>query len=159
MLTCGCGECFVRPLQNSLGADVNPAAGGHLAVHHQAGAIELVEMLPIAPVSDEIGIGDEHARGVGVRAKNSHGLAGLHQQGFVIFQRAQRSDDGVVAIPAACSLAAAAIDDQVFRLLGDFRVEVVHQHAQGGFLLPALAGKGGAAWCAHRLISRGFFGD
>ena len=50
----GRGKRFVRALQNSLGADVDPAPGGHLAVHHQAGAVELVEILPVAPVSNEI---------------------------------------------------------------------------------------------------------
>src|SRR5690348_12431578 len=48
------GESFVRALQNALRADVNPTAGGHLAVHHQAGALEFVELLPIVPVADEI---------------------------------------------------------------------------------------------------------
>jgi hypothetical protein len=82
----------------------------------------------------------------------------LHQQGFVIFQRAQRRDDCVIAIPVARRLPASAVDDQIFGLLRDFRVEVVHQHAQRSFLLPALAGKSGAAWRAHRLIPGGFFG-
>ncbi len=44
-------KSFVRPLKNSLRPNVNPAAGGHLPVHHQAGSIELVEMFPIAPMS------------------------------------------------------------------------------------------------------------
>ncbi len=36
MLAAGGGERFVGALQNSLRADVDPASGGHLAVHHQA---------------------------------------------------------------------------------------------------------------------------
>ena len=158
MLACGCCERFVRALQNALRADVNPAAGGHLAIHHQAGAIEFVEMFPVAPVADEIGIGDQYARRMRVRAKNSDGLAGLDQQSFVIFERAERRDDGVIRIPVARRFAAAAVDDQVFRLLGDFGIEVVHQHAQGGFLLPAFAGKSCAAGGADWLVASGFFG-
>ena len=155
----GCGgESFVGALQNSLRADVNPAAGGHLAVHHQAGAIELVKISPVAPVADEIGIGDKHARSVGVRAKNTDGLAGLDQESFVIFERTERGDDGVVGTPIASGFAAAAVDDQVFGLFGDFGIEVVHQHAQGGFLLPAFAGKSCAAGGADRLVASGFFG-
>ena len=41
--------------------------------------------------------------------------------------------------------AGAAVDDQLVRLLGDLRIEIVVQHAQGGFLVPALAGDLAAA--------------
>ena len=156
MFSRGRGECFVGALQNSLRADVDPASGGHLAVHHQAGAVELVEMFPVVPVADEIRIGDQDARRVGVRAKNSDWLAGLHQKRFVIFERAKRRDDGVETFPVARGFAASAVDDQVFRLLGDLGIEVVHQHAQRGFLLPAFAGKGIAARRAHGLIGGRF---
>ncbi len=37
------------------------------------------------------------------------------------------------------ALPGAAIDDQIVGSLGHLRIEVIHQHAQGGFLLPALA--------------------
>ena len=53
----GCKR-FVGPLQNSLRADVNPAARSHLAVHHQTRAIELIEIFPVAPVADQIRIRD-----------------------------------------------------------------------------------------------------
>ena len=153
MFSSGRGKRFVGALQNSLRADVDPASGGHLAVHHQARAVELVEMLPVVPVADEIGIGDQHARRVGVRAENADRLAGLHEQRFVVFERAQRRDDRVKAFPVARRLAAPAVDDQVFRLLGDLGVEVVHQHAQRRFLLPAFAGDGRAARRAHGLVA------
>ena len=45
---------FVGALQNSLGADVDPASGCHLAIHHQAGAVEFVEVLPVAPMSNQV---------------------------------------------------------------------------------------------------------
>ena len=38
-----------------------------------------------------------------------------------------------------------AVDDEVVRVLGDLRVEVVHEHPERGFLLPAAAGQLGAA--------------
>ena len=41
---------LVGALHDALTADVDPAAGGHLAVHHQALAIELVEVFPVGPV-------------------------------------------------------------------------------------------------------------
>ena len=44
-------EGLVGALDDALAADVDPRAGGHLAVHHQALAIELVEVLPASPTS------------------------------------------------------------------------------------------------------------
>ena len=44
------------------------------------------------------------------------------------------------ACPVARGLARSAVDDQVVGPLGHFGVEVVHQHAQSCFLLPAFAG-------------------
>jgi hypothetical protein len=44
---------------------------------------------------------------------------------------------------------AAAVDDEVLRALGDLGIEVVVQHAKGGFLDPALAGDLGATRSAH----------
>ena len=67
-------------------ADVDPRAGRHLAVHHQALAIELVEVLPGRPVRHEVGVGDQHARRVGVGAEHADRLARLHQQRLVVLE-------------------------------------------------------------------------
>ena len=47
--------------------------------------------------------------------------------------------DRVVVVPAARGLAGTAVDDEILGALRHIRIEVVHQHAQGGFLLPAPA--------------------
>src|SRR3546814_15296783 len=91
MLATHLDKGLVGALHDALAADVDPAAGGHLAVHHQALAIELVEVLPGGPVRDEVGVGDEHARGVGVGGEDADGLAGLHEQGFVVAKVLQLS--------------------------------------------------------------------
>ena len=83
-------------------------------------------MLPVVPVAHQIGIGNQDARRIFVRAKNADGLAGLHEKRFVVVQAAQRSDDGVKTIPVARGLARAAIDDQILRTLGDVGIEIVH---------------------------------
>src|SRR5438477_4117346 len=43
-------------------------------------------------------------------------------------------------MPGARRPAGAAVDDEAVGILGHVGVEVVHEHAQGGFLNPALAG-------------------
>jgi len=47
----------------------------HLAEHHQAPAVQLVEVLPRRPLRHEVGIRKQYARRVLVRAKHAHWLA------------------------------------------------------------------------------------
>ena len=133
------GEGLECALQDSLRADVDPRAGGHLAVHHQALAVELVEVLPRGPFAYEVGVGDDDARGHFVSGKDGDGLAGLDEQRVFRAEALEFADDGVEALPVARGAADAAVDDEVLRALGDFGIEVVHQAAEGGFLLPAFA--------------------
>ena len=147
-----CGECLECALQNSLGADVDPTARGHLAVHHEALAIELVEVIPVGPFADEVGVGDDDARSHVVRRKDGDGLAGLDKQCVFGAEAFELADDGVVALPIACGFANAPVNDEVGGALGDFGVEIVHQAAQRSFLLPAFAAKLGAAGGADGCI-------
>ena len=133
------GEGLERALQDALRADVDPASRGHLAVHHQALAVEFVKVLPVGPFADKIRVGNDHARGHVVGGKDGHGLAGLDQKGFIVAEMFEFAHDGVKAFPVARGAADAAVDDQVGGALGHVGIEVVHQAAQSGFLLPALA--------------------
>ena len=72
-------------------------------------------------------------------ANHADGFAALHEQGFVVFQAFERGDDGVETLAVAGRLAGAAVDDEFFGPLGHLRIEVVAEHAQSGFLMPALA--------------------
>ena len=131
-------EGLVGALHDALRADIDPRARRHLAVHHQALAIELVEMIPGRPVRHQVRVGDQHARRVGVGAEDADRLARLDEQRLVGFEPAQRRDDAVERLPVARRAADAAIDDELARPLGDVGVEVVHQHAHRRFGQPAL---------------------
>ena len=139
------GERLVRALQDALGADVDPRAGGHLAVHGQAELLQAAELRPGGPVADQVGVGDQHARCPLVGPHDADRLAGLHEQRLVVPQLGQRADDRVVAGPVAGGPAGAAVDDEVVRALGHLRVEVVHQHPQRGLGLPGAGGELAAA--------------
>ena len=78
------GEGLVGALHDALAADVDPRARRHLAVHHQALAVELVEVLPRRPLRHEVRVGDQHARRVGVRLEHADRLARLDQQRLVV---------------------------------------------------------------------------
>ncbi len=138
-------EGLVRALQDPLRADVDPRAGGHLAVHRQAEVLEAAELRPGRPVADEVGVGEEHAGRPLVRLEDADRLAGLHEHRLVALEVRQRAHHGVEAGPVAGRLAGAAVDDELVGVLGHLGVEVVHEHAQGGLLRPALRGEGRAA--------------
>ena len=80
------------------------------------------------------------------------GLPALHEQRLVVARASRRlATMRSEALPVARGLAGPAVDDEVLRPLGDLGVEVVHEHAQGGLLHPALARAGGAPRRADRL--------
>jgi hypothetical protein len=136
------GEGLVGALHDALGADVDPRAGGHLAVHRQAEGLEALVLGERRPLRDEQAVGEEHARRVLVGFKDALGAAALDEEGLVVAEVAEAGDDAVIVGPRASGLAGAAIDDEVGGVLGHVGVEVVHQHAEGGLLRPTLAGHG-----------------
>src|SRR5205823_339433 len=69
------------------------------------------------------------------------------EQRLVVLEHAERRDDRVERLPRARRTRAAPVDDELFRTLGDVGVEVVHQHAQGAFLSPALTAELAAPGC------------
>src|SRR5262249_5920218 len=72
--------------------------------------------------------------------EDADGLAGLDQQGLFAAELAERADDRIERIPGARRPAATSVGHQLVGVLGDFRVEVVHQHPHCRLLLPAAAG-------------------
>ena len=130
-------EGLVRALQDALGADVDPRAGGHLPVHREAELLEPAELVPVRPVADEVRVGDQHARRPLVRLHHADRAPGLHEHGLVALERLERAHERVERRPVAGGLAGAAVDDELVGVLGDLGVEVVLQHAQRGLLRPA----------------------
>ena len=136
------GERLVGALQDALGADVDPRAGGHLAVHGQAELLEPAELRPGRPVADQVGVGDQHPRRPLVGAQHADRLAGLHEHRLVV--RAASVRVRTIAskrAPVAGGPAGAAVDDEVVGALGDLGVEVVLQHPQRRLGLPAPGGQ------------------
>src|SRR5262249_22928032 len=67
------------------------------------------------------------------------------QKCLVVFQFSQSRDDAVEVGPGAGGPAGSAVDHQSVGVFGDLGIEVVHQHAQGGFLNPTLTRSFGSA--------------
>ena len=102
-------EGFEGALEDSLGGDVDPGAGGHLAVHDEAFGFEFAEFGPGGPVADKVGVGDEDAGCPGVGFPDGDGFAGLNEEGFVGVEVFEGGDDGVEGVPVAGGFAGAAV--------------------------------------------------
>ena len=83
-------------------------------------------------------------------------LAALHQQRLVVPQPAERLHDLLVAGPVPRRLPASAVHDELLGPLGDGGVEVVHQHPEGGLLVPPAAGERGTGGRGDRRGVRGW---
>ena len=130
------GEALVRSLQDALGADVDPRPGRHLAVHREAECLEPAELVPVAPLRNQVGVGEQHARRPLVGAEHADRLAGLDEHRLVGGECRQRACHRVEGVPAARRSAGTAVDDEVGRAFGDLGVEVVVQHPVRRFLRP-----------------------
>jgi hypothetical protein len=100
-------------------------------------------------MTNQIGIRDEHSRGFIVSAEFADRLARLNEQGLVVFKPAQRTDNGIKTLPISGGPPGAAVNDQSIRSFRDFRIEIVHQHSHGGFLVPPFATALCSAWRAN----------
>jgi hypothetical protein len=69
----------------------------------------------------------------------------LHEKRLVIFELAQRTHDRIERLPTSGSASCSAIHNELIRILGDIRIEIVHEHSHGSFLMPAFAGPLAAA--------------
>ena len=132
-------EALVRPLQNSLGSNVNPRAGRHLSVHREPEGVETAEFVPGGPMRDEVRVGDEHARRILMRLENADRFTRRDEHRLVVLQSFECRDERVEAFPIARRLSDPAIDDELLGTLGDLRIEIVHQHPKRRFLLPSAA--------------------
>src|SRR5512147_1070117 len=76
-----------------------------------------------------------------MRLEDPDRLARLDKQRLVVAEFAQRREDRVEAGPVARRAPDTTVDDEALRVLGHLGVEVVLEHAEGGFGQPALAGQ------------------
>ena len=99
VLLAGGGEGLIRALEDSLGADVDPAPGRHLPEHRQPERLEPAKLVPRRPARHEQRVRDQHPRGRRVRPEDADGLAALDQQCLVVTQAAGDSAQGLEAPP------------------------------------------------------------
>ncbi len=81
--------------------------------------------------------------------KHGDGFPALNDERFVIGQTAQLGDDRVERFPVPRRFSGSTVHHEIFGALGHVGIEIVHQHPEGGFLLPPATADLAAAWSAH----------
>src|SRR5215207_676611 len=94
----------------------------------------------------QVRIGDQYLRRIPVTLEDDHGFSRLHKKRFILLQVFERFKNGVERFPGTGGFSTPTVDNEVFRLLGYFGVEVVLDHAIGSFAKPVLAGKLCSSW-------------
>ncbi len=115
-------------MDDALGADVHPAAGGHLAVVDAAQRGQPVEVLRGVEHPDHEAVGDDGARRLGPRRKEPQRVARAHHQGLLVVHDLQVALDEQVLHPVLADLARLAVGHQLVGVEGDVEVEVVVDH-------------------------------
>ena len=113
----------------------------YLAVHRQAGPLQLAEGTSVRPLADQVGVGDEDARGPGCVRRRTTGLPDWTRR---VSSSPSRRSSRTMASKAAQLRAARPVPPYTTRSSGRsaaLRVEVVHEHPQGRLLPPAAAGE------------------
>ena len=87
----------------------------------------------------DIGIGDDNPGSFPVGRCDIDGFARLDAEGLLIPQVLQGLDNLAVFLPVSSSLSPAAVDNQVFPVNGNLRMQVIPQHAQRTFRIPISA--------------------
>ena len=126
-------------VDDALGADVHPAAGGHLAVVGHADGGGPVEVLLVVVHAHHQAVGDDAAGGQLVAVEQAQGVAGHDHQGLLVGHDLQVLLDKAVLHPVLADLAGLAVGDQLVGVEGDVEVQVVVDHHLEGLGLGAVA--------------------
>src|SRR6266567_3175321 len=165
MLAASRGESFECSLNDPLAADINPRASGHLSVHRETQAFEPIEFRVVRPVTDEVGICDQNTWRFVMCAKFSHWFSRLYEQRLVIFEFAQGANNRIESFPASSRAPGPAVNNESVGIFGHVRIEIVHKHPHGRFLMPAFAtpivatGRTDDSFIPHNFSSRKLSGS
>jgi hypothetical protein len=109
------GERLVGALQDALGADVDPRARRHLAVHRQPERLEPAELVPGRPLGTRLELAISTRGAHSWVRKTPTGLPDWTSSVSSSSRSCSERDDRVERVPAARRPAGAAVDDELGR--------------------------------------------
>ena len=124
----GVEERVERPVDDPLGTDVHPAAGGHLAVVAHAELHRPVPFRLVVEDPHEEPVGEDHPGGLRPGPEEPEGVAALDDEGHVLGQLLEVFLEEPVLEPVLAHLAGFPVGDQLVGVKGDLEVQVVVDH-------------------------------
>jgi len=126
-------------VDDTLGADVHPAAGGHLAVVGNTERGSAVEVLLVIEGTDHQAVGDDDTGSHLVGVEETEGVTGHDDEGLLVGQLLEVLLDQAVLHPVLADLTGLTVGDELIGIESDVEVEVVVDHDLNGLALDALA--------------------
>ena len=126
-------------MDNALGPDVHPAAGGHLPVVGYSQGGGPVEVLLIVEIPHHQAVGDDAPGGQLVGAEQPKGMPAHDHQGLLVGHDLQVFLDEPVLHPVLAHLSGFAVGHQLVGIQGHVKVQVVVDHHLEGTGLHAVS--------------------
>ena len=126
-------------MNDALGSDVHPTAGGHLAVVGHAHGGGPVEARQIVKFAHHEAVGNDHPGGHFVAAEEAQGVTGHHHQSLLVRQGFQIFLNQAILHPVLAHLAGLAVGHQLIGIQGHVKIQVVVNHHLEGLALGAVA--------------------
>src|SRR5216117_59182 len=99
MLSRSRGKRLIRPLNDPLSSNVDPASRRHLPVHGELERFQAIEFIPRCPMRYKIRIRHQYTQYVSKRAHDTHRLASFDKKRLVILQAAKGAHHAVKSFP------------------------------------------------------------
>ena len=129
-----------RAVDDALRADGHVGPGGHLAVLADAEGVHALVVVAAAVVRDDHAVGHHHPGRAGVGGEQAHRVPAVHDERLLLGHFAQVAHHEAVLGPVLEDGAIAAVRDELLRVLGDGRIQVVLDHQHDGRGLGVFAG-------------------
>ena len=120
-------------MDDALRSNVHIGAGCHLAVLGYTKGVEALPVVLRGVVRDHHSVGHDDSRGVLVAREESEWMAGVHDEGLLLRHCGEIFHRQTVLGPVLEDGSVAAVGDELVRMLGHSRVQIVlyHCHDRG----------------------------
>ena len=119
-------------MDNALRSNVHIGAGCHLAVLGYSHGVEALPVVLRRVVRDHHSVGHDDSRGVLVAREESEWMAGVHDEGLLLRHCGEIFHRQTVLGPVLEDGSVAAVGDELVRMLGHSRVQIVLDHCHYG---------------------------
>ncbi len=96
-----------------------------LGVHDQTLGLQTAEIIPVGPRGYEVGVGQQDPWSIAMTANDTHRFAGLYQQGLVVLELLQGTENRIQCFVVPRRFASASVDNEVVRIFSHVGIQVI----------------------------------